>query len=279
MTQVPSNGASSYPNILQAIWLLFLIVVLSFVLSVIAGAVARRVGGSPDHPAVAAVVNSVAIGLALAWGLRKSRASAADVFPLSPKQIPLLLPLAVAIVGMVILISEADNLLRTVLPLPPGLADFFEQITGKGAGPWGLVLAVVVAPLTEELLFRGLILRGFLRHYSVRTAIIASAVLFGAFHLNPWQFVGAFALGVLFAWTFVRTRSLLLCIFGHALTNGLPSLIVNVFHLEIPGFTGGLGRPEFQPLWFDALGVILTAAGVWLLMRAFNGIWAARGAG
>lgn len=270
----PPNGASSYPSILQAIWLLFLVVVLIFVLSVIAGAAAHVAGERPDHPAVAAAVNSIAIGVALAWGLRKTRAPAADVFPLSPRRIPLLLPLAVSIVGMVILISEVDNLLRTVLPVPPALADLFEQITGKGAGPWGLILAVVVAPLTEELLFRGLILRGFLRRYSVRTAIIASALLFGAFHLNPWQFLGAVALGVLFAWTFVRTGSLLLCIFGHALTNGLSSLIANVLHLEIPGFTSGLDRPEFQPLWFDALGVILTAAGVWLLMRAFSGIGA-----
>ncbi len=258
---------SSYPNILQAIWLLFVIVVLIFIVSIIAGAVAQRVGESPDHPGVAAVVNSVAIGLALIWGRAKTRAPAADVFPLNAKRLHILPPLAVAIVGMVILISEVDNLVRTMLPLPREMADFFEQITGKEAGPWGLILAVLVAPITEELLFRGLILRGFLRHYSVRMAIIASALLFAAFHLNPWQFVGAFALGILFAWIFVRTRSLVLPILGHALTNGLPPFIVNVLHLEIPGFTTGVDRPEFQPVWFDALGVVLTAAGVWLLMR------------
>ncbi|MGH2404412.1 MAG: lysostaphin resistance A-like protein [bacterium] len=129
-------------------------------------------------------------------------------------------------------------------------------------------MLVIVAPLTEELLFRGLILRGLLRHYTARTAIIASAVLFGVFHLNPWQFLGATVLGVLFAWMFVRTGSLHLCIFGHAFANGVP-LIVSVLKVDIVGFTSELTGVEFQPLWFDALGLVLSAVGLWRLRRYF----------
>src|SRR5207249_4934307 len=53
-----------------------------------------------------------------------------------------------------------------------------------------------------------------------------TAVLFGAFHLNPWQFPGAVGLGVIFGWWFVRTGSLVPCIFGHAFVNGLATLPV-----------------------------------------------------
>ena len=70
-----------------------------------------------------------------------------------------------------------------------------------------------------------MILRGLLLHYSAPTAIIASALLFGLVHLNPWQAVGAVALGVLFGWWYVRTRSLTLCIFGHAVNNLIAVLL------------------------------------------------------
>jgi len=143
--------------------------------------------------------------------------------------------------------------------------------TGRGHTPrWEAFvrLVVIVAPLTEELLFRGLILRGLLRHYTTRTAIIASAVLFGVFHLNPWQFLGATVLGVLFAWIFVRTGSLYPCIFGHAFANGVP-LIASVLKVDIVGFTSELTGVEFQPLWFDALGLVLSAVGLWRLRRYF----------
>lgn len=261
----------AYPSILQAIWLLivtlFLIVVLSGIIS--AGAVLT--GLPPNHPAAIALVNLIGIGLVLAWGIRKTRAPAADVLPLGPLPGPVLFPLTVTIIGLAVLLSEADNLVRTVLPMPPEIAEFFAQISGAGTDKWGSVLVlVIVAPLTEESLFRGLILRGFLRRYSIWTAIAVSALLFGVFHLNPWQFLGAFVLGALFAWAFVRTRSLLLCMFGHALANSLPLIVSSVLDLEITGFTTGFSGPAFQPLWFDALGAVLTAAGVWLLVRAFD---------
>lgn len=267
------DRGSDYPSFRQAIWLLILVVLLILVLSGVAGTVAFVARFPPNHPGIVAAVNLVAIGLALAWGVSKTRTPAAKALPLGPLPVAIVLPLVVTVIGAVILLSDADNLLRTVLPIPPAFAEFLAHITGAGGSRWGSILAlVIVAPLTEELLFRGLILRGFLRHYATRKAIIASALLFGAFHLNPWQFLGATVLGVLFAWVFVRTRSLLLCMFGHAAANGLPIIVVSLFHLDIQGFTGGLSRVEFQPLWLDALGVVLAGMGLWLLTRAFGSI-------
>jgi hypothetical protein len=161
--------------------------------------------------------------------------------------------------------------LRTVLPVPAWIVDLLQNLFGKPENFWGSLLTlVVVAPLTEELLFRGLILRGFLGNYSVHKAILVSAFLFGAFHLNPWQFTGALVLGAVFAWWFFKTRSLLPCLFGHALNNGLPLMLLAFPQLKIPGYSNEITEHvAFQPLWFDALGVLLAGTGIWWLHREF----------
>ena len=266
------NRSNHYPSIRQAIWLLVLIFFLMIVLSISVGILDGIVNFSfGEHPATLAIVNLIAIGLLLMWGLKKAKASFKEVFSFVPMRMSLFLPMSLTIIGVGILLSELDNLLRTVLPMPAVIADFYMNLFLGQKSLWGsFVLVVVIAPLTEELLFRGFILRGFLSHYTMRKAVLASAILFGIFHLNPWQFLGAAIMGVLFAWLFVRTRSLLPCFFGHALNNALPLILLGVFNLEIPGVTIGFTKVEFQPLWLDLFGLLLAGLGLWLLNRMFG---------
>jgi hypothetical protein len=90
-------------------------------------------------------------------------------------------------------------------------------------------------------------------------------VLFGATHLNPWQFVSGTALGLMFAWWYARTRSLIPSLAGHALAN---AAVVGHQSLgfKVQGFNAGdpLASGGFQPFWFDALGLLFLAAGLWL---------------
>jgi hypothetical protein len=73
-------------------------------------------------------------------------------------------------------------------------------------------------------------------------------------------------LGVIFGWWFVQTRSLIPCLFGHALTNAFPLILSTT--VEIPGYT--IGPNTFQPLWFDILGLALFGIGGLLLISAFQ---------
>jgi membrane protease YdiL (CAAX protease family) len=121
---------------------------------------------------------------------------------------------------------------------------------------------VVVAPITEELLFRGVILRGLAIRYRFWLAALASAALFALAHLNPWQFMTALCLGVVFAWYVRETASIVPALIGHAVHNG-SSLAVGVLPVEVPGFNvaESAGAVVFQPLWLDALGLALAAGG------------------
>ena len=265
------SQSNHYPSIRQAIWLLILVVILMIMLG-IPIVILEEIVDFPltKHPLALGVMNLIAIWLILMWGLKKAKASFEEVFPLVPIRISLFLPISLTTIGAGILISELDNLFRTVFPMPAGMAEFFTKVFLDQTSLWGsFFVLVVVAPLTEEFLFRGIILRGFLNHYSKRKAVVASALLFGAFHLNPWQFFGATIMGVLFAWLFVRTRSLIPCLFGHALINAVPIILLGLFNLEIPGVTNELTKVEFQPFWLDLFGLFLAGLGLWLLKRMF----------
>ena len=90
-----------------------------------------------------------------------------------------------------------------------------------------ILMTVVLAPILEEILFRGILMKGMI-HNKVKpaTAIIASAVIFGAVHFNPWQFVGACLLGLVLGLVYHKTKSLLMPILLHAFNNLLSAMMM-----------------------------------------------------
>ena len=85
---------------------------------------------------------------------------------------------------------------------------------------WATLLSVsVFAPLFEEWLCRGLILRGLLHSLNPFSAIAVSAAFFAVLHMNPWQAVPAFCLGLLFGYAYYSTGSLKLTMLMHCANN------------------------------------------------------------
>lgn len=90
-----------------------------------------------------------------------------------------------------------------------------------------IVLAVIMAPVFEEIVFRGIIQKGLInKGMKPFTAIFISAVVFGLVHGNPWQFVGAVLLGCILGLVYYKTKSLLLPILLHAFNNLFSSLLI-----------------------------------------------------
>jgi membrane protease YdiL (CAAX protease family) len=89
-----------------------------------------------------------------------------------------------------------------------------------------LVVAIMVAPFTEELVFRA----GLFRYLRTRlprwAALLLPAVLFATLHLNLASFAPLVALAVVFAFAFERTGNIGTTIFAHALFNLNASLLV-----------------------------------------------------
>ena len=89
----------------------------------------------------------------------------------------------------------------------------------------GVISITFVAPILEEVLFRGTIQGYLMRCFkNPYVGIIIASLVFGVFHLNPIQIVYASLLGFILGWIYYRTRSLLPVIIGHILNNSLATL-------------------------------------------------------
>ena len=108
--------------------------------------------------------------------------------------------------------------LSSWLPMPESIKQIFEKILSNSF--WAFLTTVVAAPVIEEFLLRGIMMRGLLKHTAPLNAIVWSAFFFALIHMNPWQATGAFIAGVFLGWIYWRTHSLVACIFIHAVNNG-----------------------------------------------------------
>ncbi len=82
-----------------------------------------------------------------------------------------------------------------------------------------LTLAVVLAPLTEELVFRAGLFRYFHRRLPRWLALLVPALLFGASHMNLASLPQLVLLGVIFSLAYERTGNIAVPMFAHALFN------------------------------------------------------------
>lgn len=134
-------------------------------------------------------------------------------------------PVLLLVPALLLVLTGAMQLLALLVPPSGWEAAYFSRMAD---GSVAAVLAVcVMAPLLEEMLFRGIVLRGFLQRYARWQAIFLSALLFGAAHMNIYQFVVGFAMGCVLGWLYERTRSLIPCIVLHAAYNGATLLLAD----------------------------------------------------
>ena len=110
--------------------------------------------------------------------------------------------------------------------LPNLMENEFDQML---TSPWGYVSIALLAPLAEEIVFRGAILKTLLGSLRPWTAIAVSAVFFAVAHLNPAQMPHAFVIGLLLGWMYYRTGSILPGMAYHWVNNSAAYVIFNLY--------------------------------------------------
>jgi len=126
--------------------------------------------------------------------------------------------------------------------MPDFLKQVFEDLL-SGNMILTFVNVAIMAALLEEWMCRGLIMRGLLYHIGPAKAILWSAFIFGIMHLNPWQFVPAFFMGILLGWVYWRTRSIWAAIFIHFINNGTSVLLTVLY----PNFSADSSLRDMIP--------------------------------
>ena len=112
---------------------------------------------------------------------------------------------------------------------------------------------VIIAPLCEEIIFRGFLLMP-MRKYGDLTAILVSAAIFALFHGNVDQLAYAFISGIFLGIITVRSNSILPSVILHSANN----LIVSVISY-MPKSMFGEGNTEAVAAFVSVINIIMTA--------------------
>lgn len=219
-------------------------------------------------PVLLGIVNTAAVGSVLFAASPLTRSTLREVYPFRGIPFIAYLPLIVMMIGLGFAVSELDNNIRALYPMP----EFLEQASALSADTLPALIAlafvlVVIAPLTEELLFRGLIMHGFLRRYSARAAIVLSAALFAVLHVNPWIMPSIMVLGIALGYLRVASKGVWAPMFAHGLHNGAVFCFAYLKWFPIQGYSVDYEDGMHQPIALTITGVILAIGGFYVLAR------------
>lgn len=120
----------------------------------------------------------------------------------------------------VLFMSCTSLVIEPLLSLLPEVPNIY------GRGPWAVLTLVVMAPLFEEVIFRGVLLESARARYGVAAAWIVSSVLFGVVHLHPAVAVNALFAGLILGFFYIATGSLWTSVILHAVNNALAYLML-----------------------------------------------------
>ncbi len=140
--------------------------------------------------------------------------------------------------------------------------NYVEQLI-MGFPVWQIFIAVVIiAPITEEFLFRKLILTRVTK-YGTTFAVLFSGIVFGAFHGNFYQFFYASTIGILLSYIYCVYGKLRFCILIHAIINFVGS-VVPLYISDID--LGNQIIPSIVSLIYALLILVSIPAGIILLI-------------
>lgn len=181
-----------------------------------------------------AVVFVVLITAALTWVRLRYPGHARDLVGRSPGWADVGIGLGLGLLGFLVINLGLGSLVELLARLagadPPAVQEDYQKLLRNAdTAPFFILMAVVLAPLAEELFFRGMLFPAFARRMGVWAAILLSALLFAVLHVGtgatgdvaPNAILAGliFPLGVLLAWIYHRRGTLVTPIIVHAVFN------------------------------------------------------------
>ncbi|MCR5154879.1 MAG: CPBP family intramembrane metalloprotease [Lachnospiraceae bacterium] len=188
------------------------------------------------------------------WYRGVFRKEDAGIKSLSPK---IFLPMVLLGIGGQFVISLVLTKVTEIIPagITEQYSQMMESVLAEGNVFLSAVSTVILAPMAEELLYRGISLGYAKRSLSVISAALLQAVLFGIYHANIIQGVYAFLIGLVFAYVYLLFNTIWASILLHACFNAAAYLSV---------LMGGLIESEF------AINCIMLVAGLGFSFLGFK---------
>ena len=191
-------------------------------------------------------------------------------FRLKPIPINSVFPIVILSLGTIILSDEVDRLIGIVLPRPDyieKLAELF-QFDSPLYALLLIVATVLIAPLSEEVLFRGFLQQFLEVHWKdVTKAVLITSLFFAAVHMNPGWIIQIYLLGIILGYLAWRTGSIFPGLILHSLNNGLALIMENI---QAPWFNYYTWKNHVSPL-FLLIAVFLIYRGYKTINSSFVG--------
>jgi uncharacterized protein len=253
----------AFPGVWQALGLMAMLIVAQ---GVMAGLLYFAAKQWMTNAVVLGIINSVSFGAICAFAGWRMKVPALGLFTQAPPAGTFsganLLALQFAIIGQLLCSVGLVFAIGGKGILQSEQMKQLNSVVGEGQAWWAVVpLLVLVAPITEEVFFRGQLLRGFLARYAPTYAIGASAVLFSAMHMNPVQVPATLMLGILSGTLYHRTRSVWPSIVAHMLNNAVPAIAI------VSGRTAqaqaSASKANLEPTLGATLALIAAGFAIW----------------
>lgn len=212
------------PNIQNSIGILSIVVVFIFS-NILAGSIVMEYFSELSNGVIAFISYCLSALLTIIYMYAVKRAFGIYVPSLRPeirKLNPRLIVLGfILILAMNMVLSPLQDL------MPEKYIDILDRYMNNGL--WAMAVAVILAPIYEEFLFRGAVQTNLIHSYGAITGIILGAVIFGAMHVIPQQMLGAFGVGLILGAIYHITGSLNTVVAIHFINNGFTYLLFMLF--------------------------------------------------
>jgi membrane protease YdiL (CAAX protease family) len=193
-------------------------------------------------------------------GMRK-----ADALRLHPLSGGVLKWTLLAIPVMLVLVWSLGELYISIVPVPPEAFNPFGPLLRDPMGRLTVaVLAIGIAPVLEEVFFRGLIQRRMELRWGTGIGIVGTAILFALVHVQPWVLPLHLILGLIFGWVVYVTGSIWSGVLLHAANN--TAAVVGLRVGDDPFTRPTIWEIGLDAGWWTTLGLLFLSivAAVWV---------------
>ena len=210
------NNGSGYPSAVDVVALLGVFLVATVLSSLLAGLLQKAGLLSAGLATFVAYVIQFVVTIAFALVQRIRR---------MPKEVSGLkfglsrVDFTVILWGMIVVIATGIVIEPLLALLPDAYMEAISSLMGRGG--WMMLTSIVVAPVLEETLFRGIVQDSLTYKYGPWKGIVFGAAVFGIVHIIPQQVINAFLIGLVLGYIYYQTRSLIPVMVIHCINNAI----------------------------------------------------------
>jgi membrane protease YdiL (CAAX protease family) len=210
-----------YPKL----WQIFIILLLTLFIIFVFGTIAFFISGGKGVLLSEAIIIIPALFFALKYNY-----SPILLFRLRSIKVNLLVISLIVGFSLTVISDEIDRLIQIIIKIPESFRLIYEKfLVINSISDFFIVVfsAVILAPVLEEMLFRGFLQTSLENNLNIKVAVIVTSIIFAIFHAYPWVLLQIFIIAIVMGVMAWKSNSIIPSIIVHLINNGIALIFVN----------------------------------------------------